>query len=393
MRIVDVSESYSSHGGGVRTYVHAKLAAAHRHGHELVVLAPGTHDGEEIVAGGRIRWVRAPRSPFDARYGLFVAADPVHRAIAEHEPDLVEGSSPWLGGSIAGRYRGPAKKALVFHTDPIAVWAETFLAGPLGIDRVDRLMRPAWARLARLAARFDATVVAGPWLSRRLADHGVGAPVVVPFGIDKARFRSARRDPALRQRLIAACGAPADASLLVAVGRLDPEKRIGTLLDAFARASARRPLALAIFGRGSMARLVARRARGLRGVHVAGWVGVPDQMARVLASADALVHGSAAETYGMAVAEAICAGVPVVVPDRGGAAALCGPGHGEQYRAGDAEGCAQAIERLLRRDPIALQAGCRTAARSIASIDDHFDGLFELYARMVGARAPMRAAS
>ena len=81
MRIVDVSESYSSHGGGVRTYVHAKLAAAHRHGHEIVVLAPGTRDGEDIVPGGRIRWIRAPRSPFDARYGLFVAADPVHRAI------------------------------------------------------------------------------------------------------------------------------------------------------------------------------------------------------------------------------------------------------------------------------------------------------------------------
>jgi alpha-1,6-mannosyltransferase len=141
-----------------------------------------------------------------------------------------------------------------------------------------------------------------------------------------------------------------------------------------------------------MARLVARRARAIPGVHVAGWVGAPDEMARVLASADALVHGSAAETYGMAVAESICAGVPVVVPDRGGAAALWGRAHGEQYRAGDVEACAQAIERLLRRDPIALRDGCRTAARSIASIDDHFDRLFELYARMVGAPA-IRVAS
>jgi alpha-1,6-mannosyltransferase len=385
MRIVDVSESYSSHGGGVRTYVHAKLAAANRHGHAIVVVAPGTHDHEESLAGGRIRWVRAPRSPFDRRYGLFVTAEPVHRAIADYQPDLVEGSSPWLGGSIAGRFPGAAKKVLVFHTDPIAVWAETLLAGTLGLDRVDRLARPAWERIARLAARFDATVVAGSWLARRLADHGVGAPIVVPFGIDKARFRSARRDPATRERLIAACGAPRDASLLVAVGRLDPEKRIGMVLDAFARARRSRPLALAIVGRGSMARLVARKGRGIPGVHVAGWVGAPDEMARVLASADALVHGSAAETYGMAVAEAICAGVPVVVPDRGGAAALWGPAHGEQYRSGDADACARAIERLLRRDPVVLRDGCRTAARSIASID--------LYTRMVGAPTAMRAAS
>ena len=43
-------------------------------------------------------------------------------------------------------------------------------------------------------------------------------------------------------------------------------------------------------------------------------------LARYYASADVLVHGSAAETYGLVVAEAICSGLPVVVPDRGGAA-------------------------------------------------------------------------
>jgi alpha-1,6-mannosyltransferase len=395
MRVVDVSESYSRHGGGVRTYVHAKLAAARRLGHELVVVAPGVRDEEERVAGGLIRWVAAPRSPFDSRYGLFVDPIPVHRVIAELDPDLVEGSSPWRGGAIAGKWTGRAKKSFVFHTDPIAVWGHTFLGGTLGFDRVDRLMRPAWTALRRLAARFDATVVSGPWLAERLAQHGISRSVVVPFGIDKARFRGVARDEDTRSALLEACNAPPEARLLVAVGRLDPEKRIGMLLDAFARARTRRPLALAIFGRGSMARLWARRARAIPGVHLAGWVEQPNEMARVLASADALVHGSAAETYGMAVAEAIAASVPVVVPDLGGAAALWGHEHAERYRAGDADSCAQAIERLLRRDPAALRSGCEQAARSIASIDEHFDRLFELYAEMTGTRstAPLRVAS
>ena len=38
MRIVDVCAFYSPSGGGVRTYVDAKLRAAARFGHELVVL-------------------------------------------------------------------------------------------------------------------------------------------------------------------------------------------------------------------------------------------------------------------------------------------------------------------------------------------------------------------
>jgi alpha-1,6-mannosyltransferase len=396
MRIVDVSESYSSHGGGVRTYVHAKLAAARRVGHDLVIVAPGVRDEEELVHGGRIRRVAAPRSPFDARYGLFVDAAPVHRAIAEHEPDLIEGSSPWLGGSIAGRYPGPAKRAFVFHTDPVAVWAHTFLGHRLGFDRVDRLMRPAWAALRRLSTRFDATIVSGPWLAERLASHGIARPLVVPFGIDKARFRGCARDTGIRAELLSRCGAPVDAHLLVMVGRLDPEKRVGMVLDAFARARRRRPLALVVFGRGSMGRYWQRRARSLPGVHFAGWVGEPDGMARILASADALVHGGAAETFGMAVAEAISAGVPVIVPDIGGAAALWGRAHAERYRAGDADSCARAIERLLCRDPAALRRGCEAAARSIASLDEHFDRLFELYAQMTGLRTHepgLRAAS
>ena len=44
MRIVDVSAFYSPAGGGVRTYVEAKLKAAPRLGHELIVIVPGERD-------------------------------------------------------------------------------------------------------------------------------------------------------------------------------------------------------------------------------------------------------------------------------------------------------------------------------------------------------------
>src|SRR5207245_7055569 len=44
MRIVDVCAFYTPAGGGVRTYVDAKLKAAARFGHEIVVIAPGERD-------------------------------------------------------------------------------------------------------------------------------------------------------------------------------------------------------------------------------------------------------------------------------------------------------------------------------------------------------------
>ena len=69
-------------------------------------------------------------------------------------------------------------------------------------------------------------------------------------------------------------------------------------------------------------------------------------MARLYASADLLVHGSGAETYGLVVAEAISSGLPVVVPDCGGASDFAPRARSAVYRIGDSDACAAAILRL-----------------------------------------------
>jgi alpha-1,6-mannosyltransferase len=384
VKIVDVSESYSEHGGGVRTYVHHKLAAAARAGHELVVVAPGHDDREDEVEGGRIVWVKSLRSPFDDRYGLFTRSRVIHEVLDREDPDVVEGSSPLGGGWAVAKWQGRAKKAFVFHTDPVAVWPETFLAPRLGFGRVDRWSRPIWSGLRRLAAGYDATVVSGAWLGRRLEEHGVEGARVVPFGIDKRGFSPAHRDLEVRARMLAECGLPPEADLLISVSRLDPEKRVPTMLEGFARAAKQRPMGLMIFGRGAMEKRIKRQIDRTPGVRLAGYVGGRQEMATAMASGDGLLHGSAAETYGLVVAEAICSGVPIVVPDRGGAAALAGPAFAESYAAGDAESCGEAILRLMARDRGQLRNACAAAARRIGTMDEHFDELFGLYDELCG---------
>lgn len=382
MRIVDVSESYSPQGGGVRTYVHAKLRAAAALGHDVTIVAPGTTDEQQDLPGGRILRIKSMRSPFDARYGLFTSGRPVHAAMMALQPDLVEGSSPWMGGHIAGTFPGEAKRVMVFHTDPVAVWVQTLLSPKLGFGSVDRLMMPAWQALRRMSARFDGTVVSGLWLARRLLAQGFRRPLVVPFGVDKARFAASSRDDDMRAQMLASCGLGPDAALVAVVGRLDPEKRIGTLIRAFDRARKRRPMGMVIFGRGALSPVYTAMAKRVPGVQMAGFVDTPERMATALASADALLHGGAAETYGMAVAESICAGVPVVVPDVGGAAALYGAPWAERYRAGDPDAAAAALLRLLDRDPVALRRACAGKATTIPSLEQHFANLFEVYAAL-----------
>lgn len=383
MKIVDVAEFYAEQGGGVRTYIHQKLEAGARLGHEVVVIAPGPEDRHEEKLGGRIVWVKGPPMPLDPRYYVLWNERAVHAALDGEAPDVVEGSSPWSGGWFAARWRGRAKKAFIFHQDPIAVYPQTLLGRWLGNDRVDRLFSPYWAYLKRLARRYDRTIVAGEWLAERLGRRGIGNALAVPFGIDKDRFTPDNADRSVKARWLAECGLttpPDQTPLWVAISRFHPEKRLGTLLEAFERATERRPMGLVIFGQGPLEAWVRQRAKRIAGVHVAGFVPDRELIARSLASADGFLHGSSAETYGLVVAEAICSGLPVVAPDVGGAADLASDAFSETYPAGDAQACAHAMLALLGRPRDLLRkAALETAQHRIGTMDDHFEALFSTY--------------
>ncbi len=380
MRIVDVNEFYAERGGGVKTYVNGKLQAAARLGHELLVVAPGPRTLVEERPGGRVQWIEGPPLPIDPRYYLLWNEAAVHAAIDAFRPDLIEGSSPWTAGWFAGRYPGPAPKVWFFHQDPVAVYPHTFLDRLAPRALIDRAAGPIWAYLRRVADLFDATVVGGRWLADRLRSLRVKHPVPVPLGIDKELFAARRRDPDRRARWLHELGLAADATLLVGVSRHHPEKRIGTLLDAVRRVNRRRPVGLLLFGDGPLRRWVERRAAKVPHVRVAGFVADREAVADAVANADGFLHGSAAETFGLVVAEAICAGTPIVIPSAGGALDLAAPGHAELYTPGDAVDCAEAIERLASSDLAARRRAATTyAATEVRTMSEHFDHLFELY--------------
>lgn len=100
---------------------------------------------------------------------------------------------------------------------------------------------------------------------------------------------------------------------LVAVGRLVPQKGFDMLVEAFGRVAKSRPdWSLTILGEGPDRPALERqvRAAGLLGrVHLPGNVAEP---MRILPHADAFVLSSRYEGFGMALVEAMAAGLPVV---------------------------------------------------------------------------------
>lgn len=384
MKIADVSGFYSETGGGVASYVRQKLDHAARWGHEIVVVAPGSESRTEQRPGGKIVWVKSPGMPFDANYHMFFGGEEVWRVLDREAPDVVEGSSPWRGGWLAGHWPGKAVKSLVFHQDFIAGYPYTLLGGVMSRPAIDRLFGAYWRYARRLSDCFDVTVTGGDWLARRLGEFHLHNPVSVPFGIETGVFSPDKRDETLRQSLLAQCGVPPTGRLLLAVGRHHPEKRHRTIIDGFARARAARPdLGLVIIGDGPIRTSVEAWARAAGHTHVMGAVSDRPRLASLLASADILVHGSGAETYGLVVAEAISSGLAVVSPDTGGAADLARRGLSRIYATGDADSCSSAILDLLK----AVEApGRRVIVDPPASAETHFAALFNLYQFLIDAR-------
>ena len=139
MKIVDVCEFYAPEGGGVRTYIHAKLAFGARLGHAITVIAPGNKD--EVVEYGnacRIIYVKAPPLPFDKKYGMFWDAAPVHAILDAEQPDVLEASSPWRGAWIARSWNGKALRSIFMHHDPLSAWAYRWFDGVASHDAIDR---------------------------------------------------------------------------------------------------------------------------------------------------------------------------------------------------------------------------------------------------------------
>lgn len=387
MKIIDVAEFYTDQGGGVKTYINQKLKAAKRLGHEMVIIAPNRQSGEEERFGGRVIWVKGPRLPLDPRYTILWRQKEVHKIIDREKPDVVEGSSAWTGGWFAGQWNGDAAKTLIFHQDPVAVYPQTFLGQFFSLERIDRFFSFYWRFLKRLSKKYDATIVSGDWLKNRLKKFDIHNPVSIPFGIDKNFFSPDRRDSELRSKILRDLGLPEDAHLLISVSRHHPEKRLSTIIEGFKIASKKKPMGLIIFGGGPIKKWIEFKAKDVDHLQLMGFTSNRSELANIMASCDYFVHGSAAETFGLVVAEAICSGLPIVVPDSGGGIDLADPDYAEIYETGNNDSLAEALLRITGRHRNDLMNHCVDASKnSIRTVDEHFDHLFSFYEELISER-------
>jgi len=393
MRIVDVNEFYSPTGGGVRTYLDRKMGIMADLGHELTVIAPALESAvEDRPGGGRIIWVKAPPLILDRNYCIFVKDEPIWELLDQLRPDIVETSSPWRPGWTVAEWKGDALKVFFAHGDQIGAYPQRWLDSVATPIQVEQAFAWYTRYCNRFLAHYDVLVTNGPALAKRFRRRGMKVDASMPLGIERSWFSPDLRDEKLRVSLLEQCGLPPEGHLLLGLGRHHKEKRWPLVIDAVESAATDLPVGLILIGDGPSRGKLEERIAGSPHIRIFRPVYDRVRLSRIMASCDALIHGSDAEPFGLVASEALASGLPLIGPDEGGFAELADPLYAETYAARDALSAAEAIRRMFARDPGIVRAAARAAAARVRSDRDHTIELMAYYEGLLESRRTGAAA-
>jgi glycosyltransferase involved in cell wall biosynthesis len=265
-----------------------------------------------------------------------------------------------LGGRLAlpGSYLAARSRRV-----PFVLWATIWAHPRTPAHALSYLPTKALYR------RADAVVTYGPHVTDYVERHrSAGNVFEAPQAVDVELFgRPVSEEERAEARRRA--GAAGDAPLVLYVGRLEREKGVDVLLEAWERAGLPPGSVLAVAGEGPLETLVTSRGSGVRPLGYVPRVELP----LLYAAADVFVLPSVptatfVEPWGLVVNEAMLQGTPVITSNAVGAAAggLVRDGrNGLVFPAGDPDALAARLATLAANPELRARLG--EAAREDAS--------------------------
>jgi len=343
--LVQVLSAHDALAGGA---IHARGIAAglRRHGVSCAVLCTGGAD-ESPVFDEVIR-ARPPALPLLWRYEPLGHVPGWLRATAcAAEFDAVVSLSSVM--SVATRWTAP-RVPLVFC--------------PAILDKLEHAgeCRPVFRWFETLALRgADGVVVTAHSVLETIRDLYAIEPEragIAPLGLERDVPRASGRDRA-------ALGVPAGARLLLTIGTLNDNKGQLDIAAALADELAD-DVWWAVVGDGPARGRLEAALRGTRLGARTILAGNDPNVADWYAASDVFISGSRHETFGLAIGEALDAGVPVVIPRHGAdlalsplAEAVAEQGLGAVYARRDAGDLRAALRPLLESEGLRREMGAR----------------------------------
>ncbi len=295
------SSPWSEFAGGGQIAVHHLACALQRMGHDVHVLYSKSH-GEKITAKPpyTLHWATHFHCA-TLNFDIFSIARALKRLMKWERFDIIHGNAEesFFASDIAGN-----SKAGYLFTSHTCMIPETGMI--LGMLRPVSFLKSINNYLLRSSAYKASRVVTFSEFSRRLVLKGLRKKkgkrvIVVSPGIDPGWFEAKRQ---------------AEGSMdLVSWGRMEDEKGIPELLRTLKEVAGRiSGVRLHLIGKGNMTDSYCKQAEDLGvldRVIFHGWMGA-DEIQKFTGKCAAGVFPSRVESFGLSMAEAMGAGLPVI---------------------------------------------------------------------------------
>ena len=313
MKFCDLTQFYSPLSGGVKRYVHEKIAYIQSETeHEHVLVVPGSKTECVTSERSRIYFIHSPLISRTSHYRALVNLRAIEQILEREKPDLIESGDPyqvaWKAIASGEALRIPVVGFYHSHFPEAYVRsAAKFLGQTAGEAMMDFTRR----YVRNLYNSFQATLVPSARLGSVLSEWGVGNVRTVNLGVNTTVFSPSPDDTAETRAELAL---PAARRLLLYVGRLAKEKNTRLLFRAFATLTENAPedFHLLVIGDGpERSELEDLQAR-CPNVTWMRYCTDSFDLARYYRAADLFVHPGTQETFGLVALESQACGTPVV---------------------------------------------------------------------------------
>jgi alpha-1,6-mannosyltransferase len=314
LKICDLTQFYSPRSGGVKRYVHEKIAYIDKHlpADEHVLVIPGSKTEVRGNARSRVYSIHSPLFSRTSCYRALLNLRAVEEILERERPDLIESGDPYQVGWKAIAVGRSLKIPVVgfYHSH----FPEAYLRSStrfLGKRATGRAMKLARTYVRKLYNQFQATLVPSELLAGVLSEWGVRNVRAVRLGVNTDVFRPMPDDLAATRDSL---GVGRDQKLLLYVGRLAKEKNTKILFKGLELLHERGPgdFHLLVIGDGPQRDHLRQLQARTGSVSWIQYCTDSADLARYYRAADLFVHPGVQETFGFVALESQACGTPVV---------------------------------------------------------------------------------